>query len=180
MSVSLRIFIFLCMILMTTGAVSRAQNAEFTSAEKDTQIAVAREMMTTARYCALITVDSTGQPHARTMDPFPVDENMVVWLGTNAHSRKVTEIRNDPRVTLYYADPDHGGYVSIMGRADLVTDPEKKKHFWKEEWNAFYADREKDYLLIRVIPSQLDVLSYKHNLVGDRRTWRIPHVSLEE
>ena len=59
-------------------------------------IATAREIMTAARYCALITLDSSGRPQARTVDPFPPDENMVVWLGTNPRSRKVAEIRRNP------------------------------------------------------------------------------------
>ena len=43
-------------------------------------VAAARAIMTAARYCALITLDSSGRPQARTLDPFPPDEHMVVWL----------------------------------------------------------------------------------------------------
>lgn len=146
---------------------------------RDSLLSVAREMMFAARYCALITVDSTGQPHARAMDPFPPDSNMIVWLGTNAYSRKVREIQNDPRVTLYYADPAGEGYVSIIGEAEPVNDPVKKKIWWKDEWLAFYDDPDKGYILIKVTPKQIDVLSYKHDLIGNRETWRIPSISFE-
>lgn len=78
-------------------------------------IAAAREIMSTAHYCALITLDSSGHPHARTLDPFPPDENMVVWLGTNPRSRKVTETRRHPHVTLYYFDREGQAYVTIRG-----------------------------------------------------------------
>src|SRR5262245_42658145 len=71
---------------------------------RDALIAEAREIMTTTRYCALITTDGSGRAQARTMDAFAPDDKMVVWFGTNPLSRKVAEIRRHPRVTLYYFD----------------------------------------------------------------------------
>jgi general stress protein 26 len=139
-------------------------------------IATARETMSAARYCALITLDSAGHPQARTLDPFPPDENMVVWLGTNLRSRKVTEIRRHPRVTLYYFDRDAQAYVSITGIARLVNDPKEKAKRWKDEWKNFYPDRAKDYLLIAVTPEKLEVVSVKKGIVGNPRTWKPPTV----
>ncbi len=48
---------------------------------------------------------------------------MVVWMDTNALSRKVGEIRKDPRVTVSCFDPDSMGYATLLGRATLVSDP---------------------------------------------------------
>ncbi len=103
-----------------------AQEAEVGNSDRATIIAAAREIMQSARFCALITLDHSGQPQVRTMDPFAPEEDMVIWLGTNRKSRKVQEIRNDPRVTLYYADPQGAGYVSITGTAELVDNPKEK------------------------------------------------------
>lgn len=143
-------------------------------------IAAAREIMTTARYCALITLDSSGRPQARTLDPFPPDENMIVWLGTNARSRKVAEIRRRPRVTLYYFDRESQAYVTIQGIARLVNDPKEKAKRWKEEWKDFYPDRAKDYLLIAVIPEKLEVVNVKKGILGDPQTWKPPFVSFPD
>jgi general stress protein 26 len=140
-------------------------------------IAAAREIMTAARYCALITLDSSSRPQARTLDPFPPDENMVVWLGTNPRSRKVAEIRRNPRVTLYYFDREAQAYVTISGTARLVNDPKEKARRWKDEWKDFYPDRAKDYLLIAVRPEKLEVVSVKKGIVGDPNTWKPPVVS---
>ena len=62
----------------------------------------AREIIKDAGNCALITIDEDGKPRARTMDPFSPEDDFMVWFGTNIKSRKVKQIRNDPRVTLYY------------------------------------------------------------------------------
>ena len=139
-------------------------------------IAAAREIMITARYCALITLDSSGRPQARTLDPFAPDENMVVWLGTNPRSRKVGAIRRQRHVTLYYFDRESQAYVTITGLARLVNDPQAKLKWWKDEWRAFYPNRTKDYLLIRVEPERLEVVNVKKGIVGDPHTWKPPSV----
>lgn len=145
-------------------------------ASREKLIAAARETMAAARYCALITLDSSGRPQARTLDPFPPDENMVVWLGTNPRSRKVAAIRRNPRVVLYYFDREAQAYVSITGVARLVNDPKAKLKWWKDEWKSFYPDRAKDYMLISVTPEKLEVVSVKRGIVGDPHSWKPPSV----
>jgi general stress protein 26 len=158
------------------SAANRAQQKESSAHDRNTLITTAREIMTTARYCALITKDSAGRVHARTMDAFAPEENMTVWLGTNPRSRKVREIRRQPRITLYYFNRDDQAYVSLTGIARLVNDPKEKAARWKDEWNDFYPDRAKDYLLIEVTPESLEVVSVKKGIVGHARTWQTPTV----
>jgi general stress protein 26 len=160
-----------------TSFAGQAQTVQSQPLERERLIQVAREIMTTARYCALITVDSAGRAHARTLDPFPPDDRMVVWLGTNPRTRKVAEIRRNPRVTLYYFDRDGESYVTIHGTARLVNSPHEKARRWKEEWKAFYPDRAKDYMLIAVTPERLEVVSVSKGIVGDDKTWRPPSVT---
>ena len=133
--------------------------------------------MTTARYCALITVDASGRAQARTMDAFAPDDQMTVWFGTNPRSRKVAEIRRRPRVTLYYFDRENQAYVTIHGIARLVNDANEKARRFKDDWKAFYPDRDKDYLLIEVRPVTLEVVNTKKGIVGDPKTWRPPTVN---
>ena len=144
---------------------------------KDELIVAAREIMTTTRYCALITTDLRGRANARTMDAFSPDENMIVWFGTNPLSRKVSEIRRHPQVTLYYFDRENQAYVSIQGIARLVNDPKEKARHWKDDWKAFYPDRDKSYLLIEVRPVRLEVVNTKTGVGGTSRDWQPPSVN---
>lgn len=143
-------------------------------------IAAAREVMSAARYCSLITLDSSGRAQARTLDPFSPDEDMVVWLGTNPRTRKVAEIRLNPWVTLYYFDREGQAYVTIWGLARLVNDEKEKVKHWKDEWKDFYPNRAEDYLLIAVTPEKLEVVSVKKGIVGDSLTWKPPSVSFRK
>ena len=137
-------------------------------------LTTAREIMATARYAALITTGANGRINARTMDPFAPGADMVIWFGTNSKSRKVRELRRNPRVTIYYLDPVAQAYVTIQGTVRLVNDRAEKARRWKDEWKAFYPDREKSYLLIAVKPERLEVISVKAGLTGDPNTWA-PH-----
>jgi general stress protein 26 len=134
----------------------------------------ARDVMQKARYCTLITVDASRQPQARVVDPFDPDETMTVWMATNRVTRKVGEIRRNPRVTLHYFDTTRMAQVTLVGTAKIVDDPAEKKKRWKPDWAAFYQDenRGKDYLLIRFTPKRLEIFSEAHQLTNDPVTWR--------
>lgn len=143
-------------------------------ADRDSLIAAAREIMSRQTYCGLVTVDSTGQPHARTMNPFPPEQDMTVWMATTTESRKAREIARDPRVCLYYAD--HGtatGNVNIVGKATLVNDPEVIRMKWREYWAQAFPDRSK-LVLIKVVPDKIEVLNYNRGFHNDPKTFAVP------
>jgi general stress protein 26 len=137
-------------------------------------IRVAAGIAERARYCTLVTIGADGHPQARIMDAFPPDAGMVVWMATTPLSRKVGEIRKDPRVTLSYFDAKTMGYVTLLGRAALVTDPAEKAKRWKDDWAKIYKDRNRgdDYLLIRVAPIRLEVSAEGEGVKNDPKTWR--------
>jgi len=172
-----RILYFSILLLYPLG--TWAQENQFSKYDRDTLIVRSKEIIMTTRYCALITLDESGQPQVRTMDPFPPEEDMIVWLGTNSNSRKVHEIRNDSRATLYYEAPGGTGYVVIKGNAYLVDDPDKKLKYWKDEWTKFYSDQKSDYILIQIKPDKLEVLDYKHGITGASKTWEVPYVEFK-
>ncbi len=129
------------------------------------------EIMSATGTCTLITLDQEGRPRARVMDAFLPEDDFTVWFGTNPKSRKVSQIKNDPRVTLFYLDQDASGYVMIHGQAQIVDDPIAKQERWKDEWEAFYQNREEAYLLIKVTPEWMEVVSNTRNIVGDPLSW---------
>ncbi len=153
-----------------------AQAEPSRSDERARLIAAAREIMGAQTYCALITLDETGRPQVRTMNPFPPEEDMTVWFATNTRSRKVREMRRDPRVSLYYADHAKAtGYVALTGRAVLIEDMQeilkRKRAYWDQAFPGL-----KNLVLIKVVPERLDVLNYKAGVQADPETWRTPSI----
>ncbi len=49
-----------------------------------------------------------------------------------------------------------------------------KARRWKDEWVAFYKDRNRsdDYVLIRVVPTRLEIVAEALGMKPDPATWR--------
>lgn len=165
-------------LALMAAATTPPVAAQTPTPSRDSLLTVARSLMAGARYAALITLDSTGAPQARTVEPFPPETDFTVWIGTNPRTRKVGEIQRDARVTLYYYDPGAMGYVTIRGRAQVVDDPGLKRTWWNPGWEGFYPDRDRDYLLLKVTPERLEIVSMADGIIGDAVTWRPPTVRL--
>ncbi len=150
-------------VFLSLPVFSQNQNIS-ADISSDSLFKVASMIIDSARCSVLVSVDEEGRPHAREMDPFDPDENMVIWFATNPNTRKVQQIRNNPNVAVFYYDTKGMSYVSINGEAELVNDPAEKEKHWKKYWKRYYPDRDKDMILIKVIPERMELISYKYKL----------------
>lgn len=169
-------FYIIFTILLLIPFKSFSQNIEQKDSSYSKLISAAREIIAEAGTCALITLDEKDLPMVRVMDPFLPESDFTVWFGTNSKSRKVNQIKKNPNVTIYYLDSDASGYVVIHGIAQLVNDKREKEKRWKVEWEAFYPNKTEEYLLIKVSPEWMEVISYTRGIVGDPITWEAPVV----
>jgi general stress protein 26 len=146
-----------------------------TDSPSDTEVLeVARKIMISSRYCALVTLDAVGNPQVRAMDPFPPDRDMVVRMATHRSTRKIAQIVRNSRVALYYFDSEGKSYVTISGVARLIEDPAQKSEWWKPEWEPFYEDsyRGEDFVLIEVVAKRCEVMSIEHKIASAAKSWK--------
>ncbi len=166
----------LVLTLFGLSCIASSQTATSSHYQPDSIIAAAREIIGLQQYCALVTMDSANQPNIRTMNPFPPDSAMTVWIATSSRTRKAEEIQRNPNVSLYYADHAHArGYVAIRGRASLVDDPQEKIKRKRDYWKYAFPDF-KYLLLIKVVPERMEVINYQRGIVADSLTWMPPSV----
>jgi general stress protein 26 len=71
--------------------------------------------------------------------------------------------------------------VTLLGTATPVDDAAEKARRWKPEWKAFHDDENRgpDYMLIRLDPTRLEILSPAHGLDNYPRTWLPPSLELK-
>ena len=148
-------------------------------AERSAVLKAALEISSKARYAAFITIGPDGQPQARIVDALGPDADFTVWVATNPATRKVADLARDPRATLQFFEGSFPGYVTFVGTAAVVTDPEVRAVHFKEEWGPFFKDkfRGADFALLKFVPKRLEIVSQAHGLVNDPKNWR--PVSLE-
>ncbi len=143
-------------------------------------IDLSKEIINNCYYGTFITINKSGQPKARVMEPFEPDENMEIWMATNPKSRKVNEIKNNSKATLHYFDKNNMGYVSFYGNAYIVNNEKIKTAKWKKGWERFYKNQKEDYLLIRFVPDSLELISISKGYTGNKNTWKPGGVVLRE
>jgi general stress protein 26 len=169
------VLIAICCLILFSAIIPSELNAQ-PSISRDTLLIAAREIIEETTYCALVTIDSTGQPQVRTMNPFPPNDEFITWFATSRYSRKVREIRNNPRVCVYYANHlSAKGYVNITGTAEVIDDKELLIKMKRDYWENM-PDWQNIFVLIKIVPKTIEVINYKHGLNNDPVTFRAPSI----
>lgn len=170
-------FLLLCgLLFLCQSATLLSQN----STNRDSIMSAAREIIRSMPYCALVTTDKTGQPQIRTMNPFPLSDGFVIWFATSRNSSKVQEIKNNPKVLVYYADLQQSvGYATITGNAEVIDNRELLIKMKRDYWNGIPGWQDM-FVLIKVIPQKLEVINYKHGINNDPKTLKAPAIYFSE
>ena len=164
----------LFLILLITTSVSNLFSQS--AVNRDSLLVAARDIISQTAYCGLVTIDSNGQPQVRTMNPFPVEDDLVIWFATSRGSRKVGELKASPKVAVYFADHITAkGYVNISGNAEVIDDKELLVKMKREYWEGI-PNWKDIFVLIKIVPERLEVINYKHGLNNDPKTFKAPSV----
>ncbi|MGB1132281.1 MAG: pyridoxamine 5'-phosphate oxidase family protein [Flavobacteriaceae bacterium] len=137
---------------------------------------IALEIINDADFSVLTTTEN-NQVDTRTMDHFNVGSDFVLYFGTNVNSRKVKQIQKNKNVTVHFNSIENDGYVSVKGHAYVNNDSVVINKYWKDDWNIFYPDKS-NYRVLKVIINSFELISEKHNILGDSLTWKSPMIKL--
>jgi general stress protein 26 len=138
----------------------------------DEWMRIAADIMRSAQYCFLVTVGEDNRANARLMEPLGPDPDMTVWFGASPRSRKICEIRARGQATVCYESVDERAYVTLLGSARIVDDPELRRQYWKRRWEPFWpaGPLGDDYVLIAVTPDRIELMSVKQGVMPDPLT----------
>ena len=137
---------------------------------------IALEIINNADFSVLTTTEN-NQVDTRTMNHFNVGSDFVLFFGTNVNSRKVKQIQKNKNVTVHFNSKENDGYVSVKGYAFVNKDSVLINKYWKDDWNIFYPDKS-NYRVLKVIINSFELISEKHNILGDSMTWKSPIIKL--
>lgn len=137
---------------------------------------IALEIINNADFSVLTTTEN-NQVDTRTMDHFKMRSDFVLYFGTNVNSRKVKQIQKNKNVTVHFNSNENDGYVSVKGHAYVNNDSVVINMYWKDDWNIFYPDKS-NYRVLKVIINSFELISEKHNILGDSLTWKSPMIKL--
>jgi general stress protein 26 len=130
--------------------------------------------MTAAGCASIITIDEFGLPTTRPVRAFPSDEQFTeISIPSDVNSRKTKQLKNNPNVVLGYVDAPSRGYVTMIGKGELVDNPEAKQSAWLEPFSAFWPDgpESRDYILLVVKPDRIEMRSYTQGVAETPTRW---------
>jgi general stress protein 26 len=118
----------------------------------DPAIAASWSLVKRSEFVLLSTLDETdGSPDARLVfnlrkarasafaqGPSRLPDGFGTWIATNTSSKKVRELRADPRGCLYYADTANFEGLTLQGVFEEVADDAVRAGLWVPAWEMFY------------------------------------------
>jgi general stress protein 26 len=126
------------------------------------------ELMAASEAVFLTTIAPGGYPHTRAMlnlrnrrqypslaDFFKEhDKEMLIYFTTNTSSEKITQIKANQSVSVYYCLPKKFHGLMLGGKIEIVNDPEIKKRLWQDNWTMYYPKGydDPDHTVLRLKP----------------------------
>ena len=112
------------------------------------------KLMETADIAYLSTIDSDGFPQIRAMvnlrnkeqysDLTSVfeghEEDLLIYMTTDTASNKFKQIEANPKVSVYFCNPQKIQGLLLAGEMELVTDMDIKKQLWHDDWKMHYPN----------------------------------------
>jgi Uncharacterized stress protein (general stress protein 26) len=97
---------------------------------------------------------NSNYPHGVPMSRQEVDEEGTIWYICSAESETFKNISQDPRVSLFYADPKNYTFLSINGTASLSRDQERIDRYWNKMMEGWFEKGKEDpnIQLLQVTP----------------------------
>jgi len=128
------------------------------------------DLMETAGAVYLTTIGSGGFPQTRAMlnlrnkKQFPSlsesfkghNKDLLAYLTTNTASAKMTQIQANPKVSLYFCNPNQFHGLTLIGEIEIIADSAIKRQLWQVGWERYYpiGVDDPDYSILCLVPTQ--------------------------
>ena len=93
----------------------------------------------------------------RPMSTAGVDEEGNIWFMSRVDSTKNTDIQQDKRVQLFYANRNSSEYLSVYGEAGITKDRNKIEELWSPVNKAWFEKGKEDPGITLICVKPLDV-----------------------
>lgn len=112
-----------------------------------------RELIEKANTCLFITRLNSIPLSSRPMSTLKVDENGLIWFFSKVDSDKNMHIKQDDRVQLFYAHASSSEYLSLYGRAEILTDRREIDELWNPLAKVWFDGKDDPTLtILKVTP----------------------------
>jgi len=129
---------------------------------------VSLELLESADAAYVTTIDQEGYPQTRCMfnlrnrQKFPKlielfethKDDFMVLFTTNTSSAKISHIKKNPAVCVYYCKSEEFHGLMLSGNVEIVDDHRIREQLWHEGWKRYYpmGANDPDHTVLRFLP----------------------------
>ncbi|PQA58886.1 pyridoxamine 5'-phosphate oxidase family protein [Siphonobacter curvatus] len=107
---------------------------------QEEQLKLLKDKIKDIRVAMLTTYTENDGLRSRPMATSELEDDGTLWFFTREHSRKTDEVEQEHRVCVAYANPEENTYVSVQGRAKVVTDKAKMEELYTPVLKAWFPN----------------------------------------
>jgi len=109
------------------------------------------ELIQRSKIAMIGSLDEDGYPNIKAMLNLRSQGLKTIWFSTNTSSKRVQQIRKDPRASVYYVDQDNFEGLLLIGRMEVCIDEESRKALWFDGSERYYSQgvNDPDYCVLR-------------------------------
>lgn len=110
------------------------------------------ELIKDIKFAMFTTVDLDGCLYSRPMAVQQMEFDGDLWFFSGRSSGKIRSIEKDQHVNVSFSSPEGNRYVSVSGRAEVISDRAKMAELWNPMYKMWFQEglEDPDLILIKV------------------------------
>lgn len=135
----------------TIGSVKHTENQEHWSQRPGELEARVSALLDRNNVVMVGTQGPDGYPNIKAMFKIEAEGIHTLWFSTNTSSKRVTQLRENPRACIYIADHNSVRGLMLTGEIEILTDMDSRQRLWKDGCEIYYPQgvSDPDYSVLR-------------------------------
>ena len=92
-----------------------------------------------------------GYPNIRAMIKMENEGLKTIWFSTNTSSRKIPQLKKNPKACVYFVDFDKWIGLMLVGTTEIRKDQQSRERLWRDGFEKYYPKgvNDPDYSVLR-------------------------------
>ncbi|MCK4572472.1 pyridoxamine 5'-phosphate oxidase family protein [candidate division WOR-3 bacterium] len=94
-----------------------------------------------------------GYPNIRAMIKMENEGLKTIWFSTNTSSRKIPQLKKNPKACVYFVDFDKWIGLMLVGTTEIRKDQQSRERLWRDGFEKYYPKgvNDPDYSVLRFV-----------------------------
>ncbi|MBA7665447.1 hypothetical protein ES703_73517 [subsurface metagenome] len=121
--------------------------------EKEDAIEKGLSLVNRSTIAMLGTNGEGGYPNIRALIKMENEGLKTIWFSTNTSSRKIPQLKKNPKACVYFVDFDKWMGLMLVGTTEIRKDSKSRERLWRDGFEKYYPKgvNDPDYSVLRFV-----------------------------